>query len=46
MIRKDEEERLSENKEHEEKVNYLNELNADYTNDLQKQLSAPTNAQK
>lgn len=46
MIRKDEEERLKDNKTHEDQVNYLNELNADYKNDLEKQLSAPTNAAK
>ena len=46
MIRKDEEERLKENKKHEEACNNLQELNADYKSDLEKQLSAPTNAQK
>jgi dynein light intermediate chain len=44
MIRKDEEERIRENKEHEEKVIHSTELNADYKSDLEKQLSAPTNA--
>ena len=46
MIKKDEEERISEDQEHEGKVNFLKELTADYKNDLEKQLSAPTNAQK
>ena len=46
MINKDEEERLKDNKAHEDQVNYLNELNADYKSDLEKQLSAPTNAAK
>lgn len=36
MIRKDEEDRLTEQKAHEDKVNYLNELNADYKSDLEK----------
>ena len=44
MIRKDEEDRLTEQKAHEDKINYLNELNADYKSDLEKQLSAPTQA--
>lgn len=30
MINKDEHERIAENKEHENQINYLNELNADY----------------
>ena len=34
MIRKDEEDRLTEQKAHEDKVNYLNELNADYKLEL------------
>ena len=41
MIRKDEEDRLSEQKAHEDKVNYLNELNADYKLELENLLSAP-----
>jgi len=43
MINKDENERLAESKAHQDKVNYLNELNADYKSDLEKQLSAPSN---
>ena len=42
MIRKDEEDRLTEQKAHEDKVNYLNELNADYKLELENLLSAPT----
>ncbi len=42
MINKDENERLAEIKAHQDKVNYLNELNADYKSDLEKQLSAPS----
>ncbi len=42
-IRKAEEERIAIQKEHEAKINYLNELNADYKSDLEKQLSAPSN---
>ena len=41
MIRKDEEDRLTEQKAHEDKVNYLNELNADYKLELENLLSAP-----
>ena len=41
MIKKDEEDRLSEQKAHEDKVNYLNELNADYKLELENLLSAP-----
>ena len=41
MIRKDEEDRLTEQKAHEDKVNYLNELNADYKLALENLLSAP-----
>ena len=36
LIRKDEEERLAEQKLHQDKVNNLNELNADYKSDLEK----------
>ena len=36
MIRKDEEERITDSTKHAEQVNYLNELNADYKNDLEK----------
>lgn len=43
MINRDENERLAEIKAHQDKVNYLNELNADYKSDLEKQLSAPSN---
>ena len=46
MINSDEKARLEENKKHEKEVNHLSELNADYKNDLEKQLSAPTNAAK
>ena len=46
MIVRDEEERLAEQKEHRDKINYMNELNEDYKADLVKQLSAPTNQQR
>lgn len=46
IIVKSEQERLAEIAEHEKQVKHLQELNADYQNDLCKQLSAPTNAQK
>ena len=41
MKRRDEEDRLTEQKAHEDKVNYLNELNADYKRELETMLSAP-----
>ena len=41
MERKDEEDRLTEKKAHEDKVNYLNELNADYKHELEQKLSSP-----
>ncbi len=41
MIRKDEEDRLTEQKAHEDKVTFLNELNADYKLELENLLSAP-----
>ena len=41
MERKDEEDRLTEKKAHEDKVNYLNELNADYKHELETMLSSP-----
>lgn len=45
MLVKDETERLAEQKEHKAKINYMNELNEDYKQDLVKQLSAPSNKQ-
>ena len=41
MERKDEEDRLTEKKAHEDKINYLNELNADYKHELEQKLSSP-----
>ena len=41
MERNDEEERQTENKAHEDKVNYLNELNNDYKKELEQILSTP-----
>ena len=41
MERNDEEERQTENKAHEDKVTYLNELNNDYKRELEQILSAP-----
>ena len=39
-IRRDEEERLKEQKQHQDTVNFLNEVNADFKRELEKVLSA------
>ena len=41
MEKRDEEDRLTEQKAHEDKVNYLNDLNTEYKQELQNMLSAP-----
>jgi hypothetical protein len=41
IIRRDEEERLAAQKTHEESINYLKELNADYKRELEQLLSTP-----
>ncbi len=41
MNRKDEEDRLTEQKAYEDKVNYLNDINAGYKRDLETLLSSP-----
>ena len=46
MIRKDEEERLKETKAHQDSVNFLNEVNADFKRELEKVLSATTKEEK
>jgi len=45
MIVREEEARAKEIKDHKDKINYMNELNADYKQDLVKQLSMTTNKQ-
>ena len=45
MIVREEEARAKEIKDHKDKINYMNELNADYKQDLEKQLSMTTNKQ-
>ena len=41
IIRRDEEERQREQKQHEDQVEYLKALNQDYKNELETQLSTP-----